>query len=115
MYIAEAHASGEWTLRDSANAELGGKWDVPVPVSLEQRLGTMREWVAWLDENGGAGTQYYCDLMDDAARLAYGAWPERLAVVEDGTLRYYGGQGPFLYKPEELEAWLRRRFPGHKL
>ena len=26
VYIAEAHAKDEWTLRDSANAELDGKF-----------------------------------------------------------------------------------------
>ena len=32
VYIAEAHAADEWTLRDSTNAELGGMWDKTIVV-----------------------------------------------------------------------------------
>lgn len=111
VYIAEAHASDEWTLRDKENAADGGRWDVQVARTLEQRLATARDWVRWLDaQQGGAGTAYYCDLMDDNARTAYGAWPERLVVVEGGAVRYYGEQGPWGYQPDELRRWLARRF-----
>lgn len=108
IYIAEAHAADEWTLRDKFNAELGGKWDVLVARSLEQRMATAKEWVQWL----GTDCPYFVDLMDDNARLAYGAWPERLAILEDGQLVYYGAQGPWGYVPEEVGAWLAKRFPA---
>ncbi len=45
------------------------------------------------------------DKLDDAANKAYGGWPDRLYLVgKDGKLAYAGGQGPFLFKPEELAA-----------
>ena len=28
--------------------------------------------------------------MDDNGRLAYGAWPERLVIIEGGKVQYYG-------------------------
>ncbi len=47
------------------------------------------------------------DITDDLMR-AYGAWPERLYVVENGKILYKGGNGPFFYKPEELKGWLEK-------
>eukprot|EP00112_Aurelia_sp_Birch-Aquarium-sp1_P019334 Seg476.10 transcript_id=Seg476.10/GoldUCD/mRNA.D3Y31 product="Thyroxine 5-deiodinase" protein_id=Seg476.10/GoldUCD/D3Y31 len=51
-------------------------------------------------------TQVYLDRMDNAASLAYGAWPERLYVLLDGVVEYEGGKGPFLYNLDELDQWL---------
>lgn len=106
IYISEAHAADEWSLRNETNAELDGKWDVPLPVTMEERLGTANIWAKWL--NGSV--PYYVDLMDDNARLAYAAWPERLVVLEHGKVAYYGDQGPYGYHPEEVKSWLERRF-----
>jgi hypothetical protein len=51
------------------------------------------------------------DDMDNAADLAYAAWPERIYIVnEDGTIAYRGGMGPFNYNPDEARAWLEKRF-----
>ena len=47
-YIAEAHASDEWSLLDSTNGVHEGKFDVQAAQSMEQRLATAREWVEWL-------------------------------------------------------------------
>jgi hypothetical protein len=45
------------------------------------------------------------DKLDDAVNQAYGGWPDRLYLVgKDGKIAYAGGQGPFLFKPDELEA-----------
>ena len=38
-----------------------------------------------------------------------------MTTVEDGVVKYYGGQGPWGYKPEEVEEWLAQRFPEQKL
>jgi hypothetical protein len=47
------------------------------------------------------------DTIDNKVDAAYAAWPERLFVVSPGgKIAYAGGQGPFGFKPEELEAWL---------
>ena len=65
-----------------------------------------------LGEQSAPQTPYAVDLMDDNSRLAYGAWPERLVVIEDGVVQYYGGQGPWDYKPKEVADWLSHRFNG---
>ena len=39
--------------------------------------------------------------------------PERLYVIdEQGTIVYKGEPGPFGFHPEEVEAWLAKRFPA---
>lgn len=44
------------------------------------------------------------DGVDNAAASAYGGWPDRLYLIgSDGRIAYQGGQGPFGFKPEELE------------
>jgi hypothetical protein len=49
------------------------------------------------------------DGLDDAASIPYGAWPERLYVLDgDGRVLYRGGPGPFEFKPEEVVEVLRR-------
>jgi type I thyroxine 5'-deiodinase len=56
------------------------------------------------------------DDMGNAAESAYAAWPERLYVVdENGKIAFKGKPGPFGYHPEEVEAWLGKRFPRVKL
>jgi type I thyroxine 5'-deiodinase len=55
------------------------------------------------------------DDMANSAESAYAAWPERLYVVdENGKVAFKGGVGPFGYHPEEVEAWLEKRFPRVK-
>ena len=109
IYIAEAHASDEWSLGltpNGANAGANKKWDVPLPRTMEARLELAQTWVESLQPD----TPYAVDLMNDNSRLAYGAWPERLVIIEDGVVQYYGGQGPWEYKPKEVADWLAQRF-----
>ena len=41
------------------------------------------------------------------ADRAYGAWPERLYVIDrEGRIAYQGGKGPYGFDPEELERFL---------
>ena len=47
------------------------------------------------------------DDMNNTVDELYAAWPERLFVVDrNGRIAYAGKQGPFGFKPEEVEAWL---------
>lgn len=50
----------------------------------------------------------YVDDMDDAACRKYGAYPERLYVVRDGTIVYQGGPGPMDYDVDDLEMWMEK-------
>jgi hypothetical protein len=47
------------------------------------------------------------EAVDNAVASAYGGWPDRLYLVErDGRIAVQGGEGPFGFKPEELERAL---------
>jgi hypothetical protein len=49
------------------------------------------------------------DEVDNAVTSAYGGWPDRLYLVgADGRIAYQGGEGPFGFKPEELQAAIER-------
>ena len=44
------------------------------------------------------------DGVDYTVASAYGGWPDRLYLVaRDRTIVYQGGDGPFGFKPAELE------------
>ena len=45
--------------------------------------------------------------MDDRCNQTYGAAPERLYIILNGKIVYMGGCGPFGYKLEEVEEWLK--------
>ena len=47
------------------------------------------------------------DFMEDKANKAYGALPERIYVLMNGKIAYMGGQGPFGYKINEVDDWLK--------
>ena len=49
------------------------------------------------------------DELDNAVASAYGGWPDRLYLVgADGRIAFQGGEGPFGFKPDELEQALSR-------
>ena len=48
IYIAEAHAAEEWSLKHSSNAELDGKWDVAQPKTMDERMKVFTDWYEWL-------------------------------------------------------------------
>ncbi len=49
------------------------------------------------------------DDIDNKVDTAYAAWPERMFVVDSqGRIAYAGKQGPWGFKPAEVERWLKR-------
>ena len=49
------------------------------------------------------------DEMSNEVDTAYAALPERLYVVDsNGVIAFAGKQGPFGFKPAEIDAWLRK-------
>lgn len=44
------------------------------------------------------------DAPDNAVGSVYGGWPDRLYLVDrDGRIAYQGEDGPFGFRPDELE------------
>ena len=44
--------------------------------------------------------------MDNEATRAYGAYPERLFIIQEGKIVYEGGTGPYNYRLPEVRQWL---------
>jgi Iodothyronine deiodinase len=53
------------------------------------------------------------DGLDNAVASAYGGWPDRLYLVgSEGTIAYQSGDGPFGFKPAELERAIETLLAG---
>ena len=101
VYVREAHASDEWEM--DSNTKAGVR--IPQPRSIEER----RAAAACFVEGSKVTLPVVVDGLDDGAAIPYGAWPERLYVLdEEGRILYRGGPGPFEFKPEEVAEVLRR-------
>lgn len=72
-------------------------------MTLEERRLQTHETAARLDLT----MPLLLDEMDNAAAVAFAAWPERLVVVSgDGRIAYPGSPGPWGFSTEEAEAQL---------
>ncbi len=81
----------------------------PQPRSLAQRVAIANDFV----RRFRYPIPLAVDAMDNRADALYGAWPERIYVIdESGRVAYRGKLGPFGFHPEELESWLEKRFAG---
>ncbi|MCC7018693.1 MAG: hypothetical protein IT332_02990 [Ardenticatenales bacterium] len=101
VYIAEAHAVNGW--QTESNEAEGIR--IPQATTFEERWSAAERCAAAL----GLSIPTLVDGMDDAARLAFAAWPERIFVFDrDGKLTYMGGPGPFGFDVGEAVDALRR-------
>jgi hypothetical protein len=101
VYIREAHAL-------DGRAPMGGD-DAPIveePLTFGERRAVANLCMARLDLEPMPAL---VDGMDNAVERAYAAAPDRLYLVaRDGRVAYRSGRGPFGFKPDELEAAIRR-------
>ncbi|PWA22544.1 hypothetical protein CCH79_00015126 [Gambusia affinis] len=96
VYIEEAHPSDGWTTTDAP-------YQIPKHRSLEERLSA-----AHLIHMEVPGCRVVADNMEDSSSAAYGAYFNRLYVLQRGTVAFQGGRGPEGYRISELRAWLDR-------
>ena len=103
IYIQEAHPEDEWQM--GVNEDEGVCYRQPT--TLAERVAIAGDFI----RDTGYDIPLVVDGMDNAAEAVFAAWPERLYVIgEDGRIAYKGGTGPMDFDPDELEAWLTRRF-----
>lgn len=110
IYIAEAHPVDGWKIPGNfrEDEEYTGDEDdfcIKQPTSMEERCVIAKRLV----ESKNFNWPVYLDTMKNTALHAYNSWPIRLYMIENGKVIYAGAQGPFGYKPDELEAALRKR------
>jgi len=106
VYIREAHP-----LDGASPLGGGGMPIVEDPVSLREREEVARVCMTKLALEPMPAL---VDGLDDAVSRAYAAHPDRLYLVgRDGNIAYRGGEGPFGFKPDELEEAIRKELgPG---
>lgn len=107
VYIREAHPTDEWQM--SANERESVCY--AQPRTLAQRVAIANDFVRRFEYR----IPLAVDPMANPADRIYAGWPERFYIVdESGAIAFKGKTGPFGYHPEEVEAWLARRFgPPH--
>jgi hypothetical protein len=96
VYIREAHPEEGWILPENRRSGIA----VHEPTSDEERQLVARTCAA----NLKMSMLTVIDGVDNSVADVYGGWPDRLYLVgADGRIAYQGGEGPFGFKPEELD------------
>lgn len=96
VYIKEAHPEDGWVL-ESNRAERIAIMD---PSTLEQRAQIAGSCAVRLKIR----MPVLLDELDNKVASQYGGWPDRLYLIDrQGRIAFQGGEGPFGFKPEELD------------
>jgi len=102
VYIKEAHPENGWVLESNRSEKIA----IQDPTTLDQRAQAAGTCAARLKIR----IPVLLDGPDDRVATAYGGWPDRLYLIDkQGRVAFQGGEGPFGFKPEELE----RAIEGH--
>lgn len=97
VYIREAHPEDGWVVTDNREEGIA----VDDPTSTEERSAVAQTCLV----RSAIRIPTLLDTIDDACARAYGAWPDRLYLIDrGGRIAYQGGPGPFGFKPDELET-----------
>jgi hypothetical protein len=101
VYIREAHPEEGWILPENRRSGVA----VHEPATVAERI----EVASTCAANLRVDMPTVVDGIDNAVASAYGGWPDRLYLVgADGRIAFQGGEGPFGFKPAELERALER-------
>lgn len=94
IYIEEAHPSDGWVSSDAP-------YQIPRHRCLEDRLKA-----AELMNQEVPDCLVVADSMENSSNAAYGAFFDRLYILQGGKVVYQGGKGPEGYRISELRSWL---------
>jgi hypothetical protein len=104
LYIKEAHPLDEWQMESNEKESVC----YPQPKTTAERVRIANDFV----KRFHYGTPLIVDPIENVANRVYAGWPERFYILDEAsTIVYKGKPGPFGYHPEEVEAWLAKRFP----
>jgi hypothetical protein len=100
VYIREAHPEDGWVLERNRSANVM----VNDPTTDEERAGAAQSCALRMRLT----LPVLVDRLDNAVASAYGGWPDRMYLIgRDGRVAFQGREGPFGFKPPELEAAIR--------
>ena len=103
VYIREAHPEDGWQVPQNRQQGI----IVTDPRTIEERNKVAAKACTMLKIK----LPCLVDGMDDAANKAYGAWPDRIYIVDrEGKIAVAGGQGPGGFPPSvnAARAWLEK-------
>lgn len=96
VYIREAHPEEGWIIPENRRSGVA----VYEPRTDEER----RAVASICAVNLRLEMPIVVDGVDNAVGSAYGGWPDRLYLIRrDGRIAFQSEEGPFGFKPEELE------------
>ncbi len=101
VYIQEAHPIDGWQLESNVKDSVL----FANTRTIEKRTDVANVCVVKL----GIKLPALVDLADDRVERAYTGWPDRLYVIDkDGRVAYKSDAGPFGFKPDAVEATLKK-------
>jgi iodothyronine deiodinase-like protein len=105
VYIKEAHPEDGWVLESNRIEKIA----VQDPTTLEQRAQAAGTCAMKLE----LSIPVLLDGPENRVAAAYGGWPDRLYLIDkEGRIAFQGGEGPFGFKPEELERAIEELVVG---
>jgi hypothetical protein len=111
VYIREAHPSDGPPARRTPKPAPGGGGHgaLAQPKTDAERHAAAQRCVEGLELT----VPTLVDGIEDGANLAYGAWPDRLFVVDlNGKVAFAGGPGPSGFDPEAWAAAIAKVVPA---
>jgi len=109
VYIREAHPTDAQPGRDGAPGGLRGADpargpDIKQPKTLDERVVAATKCIQDLKLT----LPVLVDDMEGSAEKAYGAWPDRIAVIDTaGKIAYHCGPGPRGFNPAAAREMLK--------
>lgn len=101
VYVREAHPEDGWIIPENRRSGIA----VRDPRTDEARRAVASACAVSLRMR----LPMAVDGVDNAVASAYGGWPDRLYLIRrDGRIAFQGGEGPFGFKPDELERAIER-------
>lgn len=98
VYVREAHPTTKEQVGTSTNQRAGILFEQPK--SFAERCEVASKFASTMD----VSTPMVVDGINNSVGLLYGAWPDRLYIVDRaGKIAYTGGPGPFGFNPREME------------
>lgn len=118
IYLEEAHPTDGWmypavTHMIAQPTEMSQRTAAAEELHVELQDTIVRRWVDPSDPASPHMPPIYVDTMDNLASTAFGALPERLAIIGTNTgsveanVLFLGGKGPEEYSMNECEVALQ--------
>jgi len=102
IYLEEAHPIDGWMYGQVKHL-------TAQPVTIAERCVMAHSLAEKLKSLRAPASLALCvDRMDNGASCAFGALPERLAILKGGKLQFIGGAGPSGYSIRECCAALKK-------